>query len=207
MADAYSTRARGVRAARYDWGRCVTGPKDALVEQGYVPHDCPFPGDPGQNKSSLKWTASDGRIFRITRTSKNRFHASCPWTEDESAAFKAHDEKRREIERATKLVESWPKTATAFRDDMRRTFDVCIRVLESVSTSGCGGGYRYDDDAELRFKLLADQMRALVDSGKIIKDLALREEHTPACIAKTLRAADAAKQDKNFQRFMGGVVK
>lgn len=204
----YSSPTKGLKVARYFWGFIITGTRDALVAHGYA-QDGPFPGDPGANKCSARSQDPEGRPISLKRKSKHLFAVWRDWSDEEAEAYRVAEDKRRahqqEIERATRIVESWPASADKFRDDARRSLDVCLRMFTAMATSGAAGGYRFDDDADLRFKLLGDQMRALVESGKIVKDLQLREEHTPACIAGTVRAVDAAKRDKTFQQFVGKV--
>lgn len=201
-------RHRGIQVDRYFWGLLVKGTREMLVQHGYT-QDGLFPGDPGAKKIIERSTDPAGREIKIRRASKYLFVVRREWNEDEKTAFYEAEEKRRaklnEIETAKKLVESWPKSAGAYREDVRKSMEFSFRMMEILVTDGVAGGYRYDDDTALKFKIIADQLRGLIENGPIVKDLALREQHLPACIANTVRATDAAKQDKTFQRFLAGV--
>lgn len=210
MAAAYSTRARGIQIRDYFWGHIIEGTREMLIQHGYT-LDGIFPGDPGARKTVERGTDPAGRAIKIQRRSKYIFSVERKWSEDEAAAYevaeKKHRAKREEIERAKWVVDSWPKSAGAYREETVKAVDHCVRIMEAVVVSGFAGGYKLDDDAALRFHLIIDQLRGLVENGKIVKDFAAREAHTPACIAETVRAIDAAKRDKTFQKFMDGVAK
>jgi len=210
MAAANSTRTRGVQIDDCYWGRWVKGTRDKLIEHGYT-QDVPFPGDAVVQKTVTHSTDPVGRAIKIRRASKFLFVVSRKWNEEEASAFRMVEEKRRsqrdEIERSTKLVASWPKSANAFRDEARCGVDAGLRIVEKMFRDGALGGYRYDDDTILRARLLAEKLQGLIDTGAVVKDLMLKEAHTPACIAKSVHAIDAAKQDKGFQRFMADVAK
>lgn len=90
---------------------------------------------------------------------------------------------------------------------MLTAFSTWNDALEDAISAGIAGGYRYSDDVILRCRILVDQLVDQLETGGIVKDLELRERHTPACIAKTVRAADAARRDKHFQQFIQGVTK
>lgn len=201
---------KGIKVARYYWGCIISGTREALVAHGYA-QPAPFPGDPGANKWCGKATDPEGRTIKLKRKSKQTFEVWLDWSEEEAADYQAEEERRRaqqeEIERASRLVESWPKSAPAFREEAQKAVEFGLLMIEGRVASGSRGGYRYDDDTQLRFRILSDQLIALIESGTVIKDLALREEHTPECIAGTVRAADAARRDKAFQQFIQGVTK
>mgnify|MGYP001263295678 CR=1 FL=1 len=209
MAAANSTRTRGIRFDRYWWGYFVTGDREALIEMGHV--QAPLPGDPGENKWTMKAIDPQGRPINVARKSKRTFTIQRKWNPEEAAAFRVEEEKQkereREIEDAKRRVGAWPVSADKYREAVRIAFDYGAGYVDNVFCSGKLGGYRYDAAAMDRAKFLLDQLRDLFETGTIVMDRALREESTPACIASTVRAADLAKQDKTFQRFMAGVNK
>ena len=211
MAAVHSTRARGIQIREFFWGCIIEGTREMLIQHGYTLEDGIFPGDPGARKTVERGIDPAGRAIKIQRRSKYIFSVNRKWTEDEAAAYEVAEEKRRakreEIKHAKWVVDSWPKSAGAYRGQAVEAVDGCIRMMEVMVVSGCAGGYKLDDDAALRFHLISDQLRGLVENGKIVKDLAAREAHTPACMAETVRAIDAAKRDKTFQQFMDGVAK
>lgn len=198
------TRHRGVQVDDYFWGRLAKGTREMLIKHGFAQEGL-FPGDVGAQKYRIDAKDPSGRSTSIERTSKYLFSIRRDWTGEEEAARKQKLEHDKEIEGAQRLVASWPKSATAYREEMLKTMGFSLRMMEILLTTGSAGGYRYDADTSLRFNLIADQLRKLIEVGPIIKDLALREQHTPACIAKAVLAVDAAKRDKQFQRFIADV--
>ncbi len=205
MAAANSTRASGIQIQHHFWGLSVKGTREQLVEHGYA-QDGHFPGDPGQRKTSTRSTDAQGREIEIRRASKHLFTVCRNWNEDEAVAVRAAAARRAEVERATELVNAWPTSGAAFRASAEKQVEMIRHMLEITLLDGERGGYRLDDSAALRLELLGDQLLELVRSGGIVKDLALREKHTPACIAKSVKALDAAKTDKTFRRFMDGIA-
>ena len=206
MATANSTRARGIKIDLTLWAHIATGPRELLVQHGFA-LDAPFPGDSGVKKTVCNSQDSLGRGIHIRRCSKTRFCVYREFNAEEKAANQKREDRKNEIEYALKQVEAWPKSAGAFREYAHEMAGFGLRLIERGIRDGERGGYRYDDDTILRFQILADQLRGLLDTGTVVKDLVLREQHTPACIAKTVRAVDAAKLDKTFQQFLGDVAK
>lgn len=209
MATINSTRAGGIRFERYWWGLYVTGDRETLIAGGYV--QAPLPSDPGENKWTKNTIDPQGRPIRIQRKSKRTFTIRRDWNPEEAAAFRIEEEKRekqeRETEDAKRRVGAWPVSADKYRAEVRCAFDYGAGMVDNVFCSGRLGGYRYDDATMDRAKFLLDQLRGLLETGTIVMDRTLREEHTPACIAGTVRAVESAKQDKTFQRFMAAVAK
>jgi hypothetical protein len=209
MIEDKSSRAR-LGIARYQWGIITNGDRAALIKYGLAV-DGTFPGDPGANKWTLKTTDPQGRPISVKRLSRQLFEIRRDWSEPEAAAYRIEEDARRtqqeKSEQARALVKSWPTSAAAFRDEARTAADFGLQLVERMVAEGLRGGYRYDEDTALRVRLMADKMRELIDGGTIVKDLALRERATPACIADTVRAADAAKRDMEFQKFIAGVAK
>lgn len=199
------TPLRGIRFERYSWGCFITGDREALIELGYV--QAPLPGDPGENKWTKNTADPQGRPISVKRNSKRTFTIRRAWSSEEAAAFRVEEEKRKELEQASKLVASWPESADKFRKDSLFSVEFGLRMIDDVFCSGFGGGYRYDDAAIDRAKFLLDELRVLYETGSIVMDRTLRDQHTPALIAGTVRAADSAKMDKTFQRFLAGVAK
>lgn len=207
MTSANSTRARGVRVQHTDWGIIAQGTREMLVQHEFT-QDGLYPGDEGaQGRQRHTDTDPAGREIRIYRKSKYQFAVWRDWSPDERAARELQEEREREIEAAKRQIALWPAAAEDYRKTVRYPLEYATGVLDNVFCSGKMGGYRYDDAAMDRAKFLLDQLRDLFETGTIVMDRTLREEHTPKCIAGTVRAADSAKQDKTFQRFMAGVAK
>lgn len=206
MVTRYSSRASGIQVTQYYWGIIAKGTREMLIQHGFT-QDSLFPGDAGAKKISLTAIDPAGRTIKINRTSKYLFDVRRHWCDEEKAAYEQRLEHDKEIENAKRLVASWPASPNKFREDSQFRIELGLRLMEDGFSDGRGGGYRFDDGTIDRVRFLADQLRGLVDSGTIVKDLALRELHTPACIAKSVQQADAAKRDKTFQQFMDGVKK
>ncbi|MBW8364714.1 MAG: hypothetical protein K0M39_09175 [Rhizobium sp.] len=99
------------------------------------------------------------------------------------------NQERKEIEAAKKLVASWYKSSTAFRESATTTADLCFGMLEAKLFDGESGGWRYNDATTHKIERLVDQIIGLIKAGAIVEDIALKEKHTPACIADELLAA------------------
>lgn len=207
MAAANSTRARGVQVSEFPWGIIYRGRRDMLIQHGHA-QDGRWPGDPGAKKTREHSTDPQGRAIEIRRASKLIFEVWRDWSEAEKLAQDRREEQRKEVEYAARKVDGWPKSGNAFREKARPLVELNIQLLDAILRDGQQfGGYRFDDAALLRLEVLCDQLLDLVDTGGIVKDLALRAQATPACVAKTVRAADAAKQDRSFQSFLAGLAK
>lgn len=197
-----SNRASGVQVLRTDWGIIAKGTREMLVHHKFT-QDGLFPGDDGaQGRQRHTDTDPAGREIRIYRRSKYQFDVWRHWTEEEKAARQLQEEQERVIEEAKRRVDAWPVSADKYREDVRCAFDYGVGMIDNVFCSGRMGGYRYDEAAMDRAKFLLDQLRVLFETGTIVMDRTLREEHTPKCIAGTVLAADAAKRDKAFQKFI-----
>lgn len=72
----------------------------------------------------------------------------------------------REIEAAKDLMDSWPKSAGAFRESSLNYADFSLGMLEGMLLDGRSGGYRLSDDAARRFEGLVDEMMALIKTGR-----------------------------------------
>jgi len=212
MANANSTRARGLEVEHYYWGCWAKGTREALIQHGYAQKDSPFPGDPGEKKTSLKTTDPKGRAITIRRESKYLFVVSRDWSDDENVWYERREAQKKEAERvardreaevkrATKLVDSWPKTTSAFREMANRWASLYLVMLEEKLVDGeGGGGFRYDLEAVRKIEHLVDELLEVVETGTVVMDFDARKQATPACLASTAqRAVDTAKQDNIFQ--------
>lgn len=190
----------------YCWGQIIAGTREALIEAGIVPLGG-FPGDPGARRHTAKSIDTQGREVSVSPRGKYLFDVRRDWTPEEKAAYHAEQARleadKREREYAASIVRSWPKAAAEFRECATKDAEWGLRILESfVFRDGKMGGWRYDEAAQLQFQILADQMRQLVQSGRVVLDQQLREEHTPAAVAGTVKAADAARADRDFQEWL-----
>lgn len=205
MVTPHSIRTRGIQVERYLWGLWIKGTREILTQDGYA-QDGPFPGDPGERKCVVRTTDPEGRSIEIHRASKYLFVVRRHWNEEEAAAFRKAEEKSRadqeEIERAKRLVASWPASPDKFREDARIAVETGLVMAEKILTEGVVGGYRYDNETVDRIRFLAGELRGLIETGSIVKDMTLRERHIPACIEKSVKATDGAKSDKTFQQWL-----
>lgn len=204
MATSNSSRSRGFKNERHRWGHWAKGTRDELIQHG-ITRDGPFPGDPGEKKTTCKTVDPLGREVHIARASKTTFSVYRDLSEEEKAWYKRLDAKKAEVERATKLVESWPKTASAYREEAHKWGYLQLDFLAGYLFDGKEGGYRYDDDTASRIQPLVDELMYLIETGPIVKDMELRAEYTPACIAEKVLACDAPPDDLKNQ-YGGNVV-
>ncbi len=102
------------------------------------------------------------------------------------------NQERKEIQAATALVASWPKSPAEFRESVRGRTDVVLMMLEGTLLDGVHGGYRYNDATARKIKALVGQLRGLIEGGGIEKDLELRKQQIPACISDSALADDAS---------------
>lgn len=100
-------------------------------------------------------------------------------------------QEHKEIEAAKKLVASWHKSSPAFRESATTTADFCLGMLETKLFDGESGGWRYNDATTHKIERLVNQIIGLIKTGGIVEDIALKEKHTPACIADELLPARA----------------
>jgi hypothetical protein len=178
------------------------GTREMLIQHGYT-KEGPFPGDPGERKTSLKTTDPAGREINIGRASKYLFRVSRRWNEEEAEAHRVAVRREADIEIATKLMELWPNSAAEYRKRSADYLEKIFLMVENLLAKGAaGGGYRYNDDAVLRVSLMFDQLRQLVETGGIVFDRQLRDERIPACIRESVTALDEARSDKTFQEWL-----
>ncbi|MFN3545437.1 MAG: hypothetical protein ACK4UX_11380 [Thiobacillus sp.] len=186
-----------------EWEVIAKGTRDELVRQEFVRKDDLLPGDAGAPR---KWrhTTTDpaGRTIKVYRMSTHQFKVLRDLSPDERVAYERDVERRREIKDAQRAVAMWPRSADAYRADVAVAFDYGSNMLTNVFCSGAMGGWRFDEVSMKQAKALLAELRALFETGSIVMDQTLRDACTPACIADTVRAADAAHADADFQRFM-----
>ncbi|MDP2030766.1 MAG: hypothetical protein Q8K12_14105 [Thiobacillus sp.] len=118
-------------------------------------------------------------------------------------------QERKEIQAATALVASWPKSPAEFRESVRGRTDMVLMMLEGTLLDGVHGGYRYNDATARKIKALVGQLRGLVEGGGIEKDLELRKQQIPACISDSALADDAShatEKAKSSPQYGGNVV-
>ena len=184
---------------RHSWGTVVQGTREMLIEHGYVT-DGSLPGDPGRNKCTLNTTDAQGRAISIARYSKYRFRLYIRYTDEEKEWYDKREAKKQEaeriarmreqeIQRATELVNSWPKSATAFRQESIKAASCSLTVFQNVVLNGNDGGWRYDDATTQKIERLIDQIFGLIETGGVVEDMALKERNTPACIADVVLAS------------------
>lgn len=197
-----SNRASGVQVKHTDWGIIAKGTREMLVHHEFA-QDGLFPGDVGaQGRQRHTDTDPAGRVIRIYRKSKYQFEIWRSWSPDEQDAHRQQMERERAIEDAKRRVGAWPVSADKFRSEVRIAFEYGSGMIDNVFCSGRLGGYRYDDAAMDRAKFLLGQLHVLFETGTIVMDRTLREEHIPECIAGSVRRLDNARTDKAFQEWL-----
>lgn len=213
MLERKSKPASGVQVQHTDWGIIAKGTREMLARHEFA-QDGLFPGDVGaQGKQRHTTTDPAGREIRIYRKSKYQFEVWRTWSPDEKAAHQLQQDRERKIEDAQRQVAAWPASPGEYRERCRSWADKFMEMAQEcfagdvpdICTGGGSGGYRFDDKTLAQVAFLADQIRGLVEVGTVVKDTSLRVQQTPACIAKTVRAADAARRDQAFQKFIANV--
>ena len=183
----------------FSWCLYVRGRREVLTQQGYA-QSAPFPGDPGVKKTVCDSLDQQGRAIKIHRASKTTFYIYRPWTDDEKAWYDRREAQKQEaeriarmrdeeIQRATQLVNSWPKTEGAFRESSIESADLSFEVFQRVVLNGNKGGWRYDDATTHKIEHLIDQIFGLIETGGVVEDMVLKERNTPACIADVVLAS------------------
>ncbi len=210
MADSNSSRSRGITTEDYPRHQWTRGTREALIQHG-ITLEGPFPGDPGEKKTTCKAIDPLGREISIRRNSKTTFSVFRYWSDDEKAIREQRQRRAEEIQAANALVASWPKSPREFRerasDWIERHLDfVAAHCTDGLPTAMPGyGGYRFDDATMARVYELSDELLRIVEAGGVVLDADLRKQQTPACIAGEVLAPDAAHADNPIQ-YGGNVV-
>lgn len=191
MAASNSSRSRGIHVEETPWGCHTKGAREALIQHG-ITVEGPFPGDPGEKKTTCKAIDPHGRAIRIQRISKTTFHVYRDWSDEEKALFEQRRKREQEIQSARKTVASWPESAGVYRDRLRRYIAGATYGIERWLDGGHLGGFRLDDPALARLYEISGELRELVESGGIVMDPELRKKATPACIEEELGVADTS---------------
>lgn len=209
MATVNSTRAKRITVHHLSWGLWVSGARELLIQQGYA-QSVPFPGDPGVKKTVCDSLDQQGRAIKIWYSSKTTFRIIRRWTDEEQAwydklAAKKEDTERatrmqeEEIQRAKKLVNSWPKTEEDYREKEAEYADISLKVLEAEILDGNNGGWRYDDATTHKIERLIDELYELIKTGGAVEDMALKEQNTPACIADVVLASQSKLTEPRYK--------
>ncbi|MDO9007865.1 MAG: hypothetical protein Q7U80_06560 [Thiobacillus sp.] len=212
MAASNSSRSRGVHVEDMPWGLYARGTREALIQHGFT-RAGPFPGDPGEKKTTCETVDQQGREIRIRRSSKTTFSVSRDWSEDEKAVQVQKQRREQEIQAARALVASWPKSSTGFRERAAGRVDTLLQFVEAHCTDGMPsawageqyGGYRFDDATIARVYALSDELLEVVKAGGVVLDIELRKKQTPACIAEEVPGPGAAHAHSPIQ-YGGNVV-
>ncbi len=189
MAASNSNRSLVITTEDYPLHRYARGTREALIHHG-ITRDGPFPGDPGEKKTTCKAVDPSGREISIRRASKTTFSVFRDWSEEEKAAMDARRAREQAVERAHALVNSWPKSAASFRAQVVDWADYTLGLLEGRLIDGENGGYRLSDDGARRLEGLVDELIALIRTETIVMDQRLRDGYIPSCILKAVKAAE-----------------
>ncbi|OJZ17954.1 MAG: hypothetical protein BGP21_06480 [Thiobacillus sp. 65-29] len=198
MAASNSSRSRGVKIEHHWWGHCARGTREALIQHG-ITREWPFPGDPGEKKTTCKTIDPLGREISIRRASKTTFSVYRDLNEEEKAAQEQSEKCEKELRQAKELVASWPRTTREYRDQTGRMIGSLLDGIEREFSSGMSGGYRLHDSALNRVYELTAELRGMVEAGGVVMDLSLREQWTPDCIAEEVSASGVAYADNPIQ--------
>lgn len=217
MAAVNSTRAGRITVHHLPWGLSVSGARELLIQQGYA-QSGPFPGDPGVKKTLCDSLDQQGRAIKIWYSSKTRFRIHRHWTDEEQVWYDKQAAKKEEagrttrmrqekIQHATELVKSWPKTEAAFREGSIESADLSFQVFQDVVLNRNRGGWRYDDATKDKIERLIDQIFALIKTGGVVEDMALKEQNTPACIADEVLASQSKLAEIPRYKVEGNIIR
>lgn len=188
----------------------VTILADGSLPKGSPTANCREADEPGVIRISRKSKALYEVCVRVSdeeaqRRSDEHSRAEREWENrmmslQRPAPLRCTSQERKEIEAAKKLVASWHKSSAAFRESATTTADLCLGMLEAKLFDGESGGWRFNDATTYKIERLVDQIIGLIKTGAIVEDIALKEQHTPACIADELHA-DRAQYAGNVVPF------
>jgi hypothetical protein len=193
----------------------VTILADGSLPKGAPTANCPEADEPGAIRISRKTKTLYEVCIRVSDEEEQRrrdeySRADREWEArmmslPRPAPLCRTSQELKEIEAAKKLVASWPKTSEAFRKSATDTADFWLGMLEGKLFDGESGGWRYNDATAHKIERLVDQIIGLIKTGAIVEDIALKEKHTPACIAEEVLGSDAAYGESPTQ-YGGNVV-
>ncbi|MFA6064150.1 MAG: hypothetical protein WC736_16290 [Gallionella sp.] len=185
MAASNSSRSRGIHVEEMTWGLYARGTRAALAQHG-ITLEAPFPGDPGERKTTCKTTDPLGREIDIQRRSKTTFSVHRIWSDEEKVLLEHRRKREQENQAERNAVAAWPKSAGDYRERMRRYVNATMEATERWLDAGRLGGYRFDDAALQRFYEISDELVGMVEAGGIVMDPELRRKATPDCMVDEL---------------------
>lgn len=186
----------------------VTILADGSLPKGSPTANCPEADEPGAIRISRKTKTLYEVCIRVSDEEEQRrrdehSRADREWEArmmslPRPAPLCRPGQERKEIEAAKKLVASWHKSSAAFRESATDVADFLFGMLEGKLFDGESGGWRYNDATTHKIERLVNQIIGLIKTGTIVEDIALKEKHTPACIAEEVLASDAAHADNQY---------
>lgn len=198
-------RRNGFRRTDSFWGCVIHAPRELLTAHGITQAE-PFPGDPGYEAvRTIRTLDPAGRAIKIVRETKFRFAVYRDWDDAEKQAYEAREAEQKQIADDRRLVASWPASAAAYRDEAHEMLELLLPMVERVFSSGCAGGYRYDEDTAARVGILLGHIEQAVVEGTVVIDRSLREANTPRTVRAQVIGLDSAKRDRDFQRMLAGL--
>lgn len=180
------------------WADVYTGTREALAESGV--YFGPFPGDAGQNKTSLHLGQDGFKRVRVRRCGKRRFivvfevldHVHSQRLAIQNARA-AHAKRCASIEAAQREVDMLPNTPSAYRSWFASFFDGTTCLYRSSSTWGNGyGGYSFTPEARAEIDAALDSVRAAILRAGVIQSDRARASHIQQIKARHIVDDEAA---------------
>jgi len=165
----------GVEVDQHVWGNVCTGTRDALVDADI--YRGPFPGDEGQNKSSLITAQQGYERVRVRRYGRTRYEVELTLLPEEKArrhalqdARVAHAGREKALQRVQNEINQLPKTAAAYRAQFAHKFDIFSRTLRPQSTPfNFDGGCTFTPQAKVEINAAFDAVSAAILRADVVK--------------------------------------
>lgn len=185
---------REITVEEISWGNIYTGPREALVAAGLV-DPSKFPGDPGNNKTSLRYSTPEG-LERRVRLAKGGCYVV--WAIDPPEVRCAKMEAAR-LEDARKAaiakVAAMPKNTQEFRERLRYSAQQFMFAFTGIANTGFGG-YRVDPEAMYEIRVAALKLMEMLDEVAIVFSPEARDNERALILEHTLG------EDPGFTRFL-----
>lgn len=167
----------GVEIRENLWSDVCTGTREALIQaEVYLG---PFPGDAGQNKTTLQTNQDGYKRVKVRRYGRHRFVVEFELLAHVKArrealrdARVAHAEREKCMQGAQLEIDQLPKTAAAYRAHVAHWFDVMTKLLRSNSNRQFAdgyGGYSFTPEAKAEIDAALDAVRAAMLRAEVFK--------------------------------------
>ena len=158
------------------WGDLCTGTRQALIDTDT--YHGPFPGDEGQNKTSLKTALPGYRSVAVKRDGRHRFcvyfcflPAMLAQREAIRDARIAHANREKALRLAHNVIDELPKTHDAFRAYVAKVFgefNAVFRSPDSFFFDG-QGGFSFTPESKAEIAAAVNAAKASILSASVVK--------------------------------------